>query len=70
MFTAITGDLCLYLGLSSQSYSVPQVRQKLKDHLVAENITATWRKQPDKKVFHKKKEREDCCEVLLCNSVP
>ncbi|XP_027027120.1 C-type mannose receptor 2-like [Tachysurus fulvidraco] len=33
-----------------------QIRQKLKDHGMAENITVKWRKQADGKVFHKKEE--------------
>ncbi|XP_034158431.1 putative C-type lectin domain family 20 member A isoform X2 [Pangasianodon hypophthalmus] len=30
-----------------------QIKQKLKDHGMAENITLKWREQPDGKVFHK-----------------
>ncbi|XP_053089820.1 C-type mannose receptor 2-like isoform X1 [Pangasianodon hypophthalmus] len=32
-----------------------QIKQKLKDHGMAENITVKWREQPDGKVFHKEK---------------
>ncbi|XP_053506833.1 putative C-type lectin domain family 20 member A [Ictalurus furcatus] len=30
-----------------------QIKQKLKDHGIAENITVKWREQPDGSVFHK-----------------
>ncbi|XP_046701694.1 C-type mannose receptor 2-like [Silurus meridionalis] len=32
-----------------------QIKQKLKDHGLAENITVKWREQPNGVVFHKKK---------------
>ncbi|XP_047668750.1 E-selectin-like isoform X2 [Tachysurus fulvidraco] len=33
-----------------------KLKQKLKDYGMAENITVTWRKQPDGVVFHKEEE--------------
>ncbi|MCI4383846.1 hypothetical protein PGIGA_G00031410 [Pangasianodon gigas] len=33
-----------------------QIKQKVKNHGMAKNITVKWRKQPDGMVFHKKKE--------------
>ncbi|XP_017320444.1 putative C-type lectin domain family 20 member A [Ictalurus punctatus] len=34
-----------------------QIKQELKDHGMAENITVKWREQPDGKVFHKETEK-------------
>ncbi|XP_053098304.1 C-type lection lectoxin-Enh3-like [Pangasianodon hypophthalmus] len=39
-----------------------QVKQKLKDHGMAENIKVKWREQPDGKVFHKVKENNSTVE--------
>ncbi|KAK2852198.1 hypothetical protein Q7C36_007399 [Tachysurus vachellii] len=49
---------------SSQDVNDPKImtaieeklKQKLKDYGMAENITVTWRKQPDGVVFHKEEE--------------
>ncbi|XP_053541101.1 C-type mannose receptor 2-like isoform X1 [Ictalurus punctatus] len=43
-------------NLISQAAILEQIRQKLKDHGMAENITVEWRKQPNGVVFHKEKE--------------
>ncbi|XP_027035001.2 C-type mannose receptor 2-like [Tachysurus fulvidraco] len=36
-----------------------QIKQKLKDHGMVQNMTAKWKEQPDGKVFHKKTEKEE-----------
>ncbi|KAF4085428.1 hypothetical protein AMELA_G00118770 [Ameiurus melas] len=43
-------------NLISQAAILEQIRQKLKDHGMAENITVEWRKQPNGEVFQKEKE--------------
>ncbi|KAG7314242.1 hypothetical protein KOW79_022738 [Hemibagrus wyckioides] len=39
-----------------QSFILDQIKQTLKEHLVMENATVTWRVQPDGNIFHKKKQ--------------
>ncbi|XP_053087880.1 uncharacterized protein LOC117596625 [Pangasianodon hypophthalmus] len=39
-----------------------QIKQKVKDQGMAENITVKWRQQPDGVVFHKKKENQAAVE--------
>ncbi|KAG7324707.1 hypothetical protein KOW79_011023 [Hemibagrus wyckioides] len=51
-------------NLDIKSAVVEQIRQKLKDHGMAENTTVKWREQPDGEEFYKEKERS----VKLCFS--
>ncbi|XP_058261497.1 C-type mannose receptor 2-like [Hemibagrus wyckioides] len=44
-------------NLDIKSAVVEQIRQKLKDHGMAENTTVKWREQPDGEEFYKEKER-------------
>ncbi|XP_027004171.1 C-type mannose receptor 2-like [Tachysurus fulvidraco] len=37
-----------------QSFILEQMKQKLEEHFMMENITVTWRVQPDGNIFHKK----------------